>query len=152
MGLTAIDTGVLLAFLDRDDPFHPAATSAMVEAIADGPTVLPGIAYSESLVAVMRSGVGVDWFRLMLDRLRIDVGSCTQQVLTTGARLRAAALSDRRRRQWRLPDALIVAEAMEAGADLIVTTDAGWPPLIEGPRVETLQPTPDSPPLPSPPP
>lgn len=138
MGLTAIDTGVLIAFLDRKDVFHASATTGLMEAIAGGPTLLPGIAYAEALVMMRRIDVEADWFDQMLDRLRISAGSCTNSVLKRGAELRASSLEDRRRRQWKLPDALIMAESIEAGARLILTTDAGWPSLPDGPQVEVL--------------
>lgn len=138
MGLTAIDTGVLIAFLDRTDAFHTSATTALVDAVATGPSLLPGIAYAEALVMMRRADVEADWFDTMLERLRISVGSCTKPVLRRGSELRATALGDRRRRQWKMSDALIVAESIESGAAVVLTTDSGWPPLSEGPYIQVL--------------
>lgn len=138
MGLTCLDTGVVIGFLDQTDPHHRSARAELLNAITKGSVLLPGIAYSETLVAVLRSGADTEWLRTLLSRLRIDVGSCSQAVLARGAQLRAEALEDRRRRQWKLPDALIVAEAIENRADTLITTDASWPVLGKGPEVRVL--------------
>lgn len=136
--MTCLDTGVLIAFLDGDDPYHRTARLAVLESIAAGAILLPGIAYAETLVAVVRSGGGTEWFRTMLGRMRITVGSCSEAVLARAAQLRAQTLQDKRQRQWKLPDALIVAEAIEGGAETLVTTDKSWPVLIDGPTVKVL--------------
>lgn len=140
MGLTVLDAGVVIAVLDRDDPFHSSGIEALLESLSGGSTLLPGIAYAQTSVAIQRSDLPSEWFDAMLSKLQIQIGECTPPVLARGATMRASALADRRARQWHLPDALIVAEAIDAGADLIVTTDHGWPKLPGGPTVEVLKP------------
>ena len=126
MGLTSLDTSVLVAFLDKTDVFHSAAVGAVMDA-SEGETLLPVVAYSELMVGVLAAGATAEWFDSVLDSLRIRVGAIDRAVAGLAAALRAESLRDRRRRQWRTPDALVVAESIHAGADAIATTDARWP-------------------------
>ena len=137
MGLTAIDAGVLVAFLDESDAFHAAAVEAILEA-STGDLLLPVVAYSESMVGVLMTGATVAWFDSVLDGLRIQVGQIDRNVAGRAATLRALSLRDRRRRQWRMPDALIVADALHNGATVIITTDGRWPSLAEDVEVRVL--------------
>jgi len=137
MGLTAIDAGVLVAFLDQSDAFHPAAVEAILEA-STGDLLLPMVAYSELMVGVLMSGATVAWFDSVLDGLHVRVGPIDRNVAGRAASLRALSLRDRRRRQWRMPDALIVADALHNGATVIITTDGGWPSVPEGLEVRVL--------------
>ena len=131
MGLTAIDAGVLVAFLDESDAFHAAAVEAILEASA-GDLPLPMVAYSESMVGVLMTGAMVAWFDSVLDGLRVQVGQIDRNVAGRAATLRAHSLRDRRRRQWRMPDAL------HKGAAVIITTDGRWPSLAEDVEVRVL--------------
>lgn len=126
MGLTSLDTSVLVAFLDETDVFHSAAVGVVADA-SEGETLLPVVAYSELMVGVLAAGATAGWFDSVLDSLRIRVGAIDRDVAGLAAAMRAESLRDRRRRQWRTPDALVVAESIHAGADLIVTTDTRWP-------------------------
>jgi predicted nucleic acid-binding protein len=126
MGLTALDTSVLVAFLDKTDVFHSAAVGAVMDA-SEGETLLPAVAYTELMVGVLAAGATPEWFDSVLDNLRIRVGAIDRAVAGLAAALRAESLRDRRRRQWRTPDALVVAESIHAGADVIATTDTRWP-------------------------
>jgi predicted nucleic acid-binding protein len=126
MGLTSLDTSVLVAFLDETDVFHSAAVGVVADA-SEGETLLPVVAYSELMVGVLAAGATAGWFDSVLDSLRIRVGAIDRDVAGLAAAMRAESLGDRRRRQWRTPDALVVAESIHAGADLIVTTDTRWP-------------------------
>ena len=127
MGLTALDTGVIIGLLDGADSYHLASRDALAEALARGRVHVPAVAYAESSIAVIRAGWTVDLYDEVLARLPVEIGAVTRQVAANAAELRAAALSDRRRRQWKMPDALIIADAVAAGANAIVTTDASWP-------------------------
>lgn len=104
MGLTALDSGVLIGFLDASDPFHQQSVAATIEAVATGSALLPGLAYAESSVAVFRAGETRDWYDVLLGRVGIAIGACNADVAALGAQLRARNLRDRRRRQWKLPD------------------------------------------------
>ncbi|MEX2278800.1 MAG: hypothetical protein WEA76_01790 [Acidimicrobiia bacterium] len=129
MGLTALDTGVVIGFLDASDPFHRSVLEALPVAHARGRMWLPAVAYAEALVMVLRAGATEEWFRALLRRLTLDVGVLDSAGCDRAAQLRFAGLADRRRKQWRMPDALIVGEALAVGADTIVTTDHNWPPV-----------------------
>lgn len=138
MGLTSLDTGVIIGLLDASDPFHVASRQALAEALAQGRIHVPAVVYAESSIAVIRAGWTVDLYNDVLARLPVEIGTVTQQVAARAAELRAATLSDRRRRQWKMPDALVIADAFVGGADRVVTTDSTWPPLGELIEVRVL--------------
>lgn len=140
MGLTAFDTGVLVGFLDATDPFHEAAVEQLLLAAHDE-MLLPSVAYSELAVGILMAGATVEFLDEILTGLRIRVGSLDQTVGSAAAMLRATSLQDRRRRQWRMPDAMVVAEALESGASVLVTTDARWPTVPGGLDVRVLAPS-----------
>lgn len=124
MALTILDAGVVIALLDGQDVHHAAAEDAVREAYAAGDElVLPASAYAESLVAPLRRGAAaaavVDD---LLDALPVRVAPITRATARAAADLRA-----RHGRVLRLPDALVVATAVELGADRLLTTDTRWP-------------------------
>lgn len=124
MGLTVLDAGIVIAALDASDAHHGASVRALREARELGDAlVVPASAYAEALVGPSRRGdeaVGtVDAF---LDALPAAVEPATREVAREAAALRA-----RHGRALRLPDALVLATATVAGADQVLTTDAGWP-------------------------
>lgn len=131
MGLIALDAGVMVGFLDSADPFHHSVLDALPEAHAAGQLLLPAVAYAESLVMVRRAGATEDWYRALLHRLAITIGTLRPVACERAAVLRSERLADRRRRQWRMPDALVVGEALASDARAIITTDANWPPIDE---------------------
>lgn len=127
MGLTVLDAGVLIAVLDSSDEHHAAATQAVVQARDQADAlIVPVSAYAEMLVAPSRRGQGaaatVDQF---LDALPARIEPATRSI---GAR--AAALRAEHGPSLRLPDALVIATALELGADRIVTTDTRWPTML----------------------
>ncbi len=134
MGLTVLDAGVLIALLDSADLHHEAARAVLRRELAVGNQLsLPVTAYAELLVAPMRHGhVAVDEVDRLLADLPASVGAATPEIAKAAARLRATHGT-----KMRLPDAFVVATAETVGADLLVTTDAGWPPL--GVEVEVLR-------------
>ena len=126
MGLTVLDAGIVIAVLDSSDTHHAAARVALLARIeARDALVLPASAYAEVLVAPQRAGAAavaeVDAF---LDALPATVQSITKQIAHAASALRAA-----HGRRLRLPDALVVATAVDLHADRVLTTDARWPPL-----------------------
>lgn len=126
MGLTVLDAGILIAVLDASDTHHEAARSALDARVrARDALVLPASAYAEVFVAPQRAGkeavAVVDAF---LDALPATVQPITRQIALVASSLRAA-----HGRRLRLPDALVVAAAMDLRADRVLTTDARWPKL-----------------------
>ena len=124
MALTVVDAGVVIAVLDAGDAHHVAARDALREARDRGDELaLPGSAYAECLVGPNRSGPeAVSAVDAFLDELPVRVEPATREVAAEAAALRAA-----HGRALRLPDALVLATARVAGADVVMTTDAGWP-------------------------
>jgi len=123
MGLTVLDAGVLIGFLDRNDAHHGSAHRALHEALERGDRlVLPASAYAETLVGPSRRGAAaVATVRQLLDRVPIDVEPLEPDVAVTAAAIRA------RHPTLKLPDALVIATAGELDADLLITTDRRWP-------------------------
>jgi predicted nucleic acid-binding protein len=126
VGLIVLDAGVVIAILDASDVHHAAAAAAVTSARERGDTlVLPASAYAQCLVSPFRRGpeaVGVvDSF---VDALPARVEPASRAIASVAAELRA-----RHAGVLRLPDALVVATALVVGADRLLTTDAGWPPI-----------------------
>lgn len=124
MGLTVLDAGVLIGFLDGDDAHHEGAMTALREATdRHDRLVLPASALAEVLVGPSRRGSeAVATVRELIERVPIEVEALTSDVAVAAAALRA------RHRSLKLPDALVIATAATLDADRLVTTDRGWPP------------------------
>ena len=126
MALTILDAGVIIAVLDSSDTHHSVAREALTQVRSRGDELaIPASAYAEVLVGPFRQGAGavakVDEF---LAALPARVEPATREIAATAARLRAQHGT-----KLRLPDALVVATAVELGAAILLTTDAGWPSL-----------------------
>jgi len=123
MGLTVLDAGVVIGYLDAQDVHHGAAYAALVEARdRNDRLVLPGSAFAEVLVGPSRQGVdAVTAVRELVARVPIDVASLDADVAVVAADLRA------RHPSLKLPDALVIATAISLDADHLLTTDRGWP-------------------------
>ena len=124
MALTVVDAGVVIAVLDAADTHHAAAVAALSRANASGETVvLPVSAYSEVLVGPFRrngkSAAVVDSF---LDTMPATLQPITREIARAAAQLRA-----QHGPRLRLPDALVIATALELAADRLLTTDQRWP-------------------------
>lgn len=125
MGLTVLDAGILIAVLDGADLHHAAATRALRTRIDRGDElVLPASAYAEVLVApYRRNEEAVATVEAFLDALPVRVEPATRAIAARAAELRA-----RHGSRLRLPDALVVATAIDLGAE-VLTTDSRWPSL-----------------------
>ena len=123
MGLTHLDAGILIGFLDRADAHHAAASLVLAEALDRGDHLaMASSAFAEILVAPARAGErAIEVVQDARRRLPIDIVGIDADVALEAARLRAA------HRSLRLPDALVIAAAVEAGAQRLVTTDRRWP-------------------------
>jgi predicted nucleic acid-binding protein len=124
MGLTVLDSGVLIAILDRDDAHHAMAVAAVSSARdRHDELVVPVSAYAEAHVSPSRSGVrAVQTYDGLIDRLPSRVEPATRAIGAAAADLRARFGS-----ALKLPDALVIATAHVLQADRIITTDQGWP-------------------------
>lgn len=123
MGLTVLDAGVLIGFLDSADARHRAAEQALREAIDRNDRVgLPASAYAEVLVGPARRGVeAVAVVGELIRRVPIEIVALDDAIAEAAARLRG------RHRSLKLPDALVIATASVLVADQVVTTDRTWP-------------------------
>jgi predicted nucleic acid-binding protein len=125
MGSVVIDANVAIGFFDPTDEHHPRAVAA-IEAMGSGDALLPSTAYSELLVHPTEKGV-VEALDAALDELRVEVVPLDRTIARTAARLRAG------RKSLSLGDAVVLATAMEAGAELL-TFDGPLAKIAKGPR------------------
>jgi predicted nucleic acid-binding protein len=125
MGLTVIDAGILIGFFDESDAHHLGAKRELANARQRGDQLaVPASALAEALVSPARAGESsvtaildfVERFPLIVAELDIDTS-------VVAARLRA-----RHGQKLKLPDALVIATAIQRGAAVLLTTDRGWPP------------------------
>ena len=131
MGLTVPDSSVLIAALDADDAHHEPARRALSAAWeGSNRVVIPVAAYAETMIRPLAIGGGA------LDRADRFFATQTIEPLTA-AIARAAGVLRSRHRWLRLPDALIVATAMELIADRVLTADERWAQVDD--RVEVIR-------------
>ena len=123
MGLTHLDAGVIIGFLDADDSHHDAARAALSNALDHGDGLfMAASALAECLVGpARRSQQAIELVRTVIDRLPVSVVDLDTEIATRAAMLRA------RHRTLKLPDALVLATATTSGADQLITTDRKWP-------------------------
>ncbi len=123
MGLTHLDAGVIIGFLDSADAHHAAATASLTRALDDGDHLaMAASAFAECLVGpARRSEQAIQILNDTFDRLPIEIVELDRSIATEAARLGA------RHRSLRLPDALVIATSITAGVDQLVTTDGRWP-------------------------
>jgi len=129
--LSVLDASVLIALLDEKDVGRPVARAAVGESKRDHDLLIPVTAFSESIVAPYRrskrDGQRAEAALTGLGNL-VDV---TRDIASRAAQLRAT-------RQIKLPDALILATAMQVAADQILTLDRRWRGVDS--RVRLLEP------------
>jgi len=123
MGLTHLDAGVIIGFLDAHDPHHKAARTTLAQALSDADHLaMAASALAECLVAPARRGEdAIQIVKDALNRLPVPVIDLSTEIATQAARLRSG------HRSLRLPDALVIATAAVSSADRLVTTDRHWP-------------------------
>ena len=123
MGLTHLDAGVIIGFLDADDSHHDTARAALSNALDHGDRLfMAASALAECLVGpARRSQQAIELVRTVFDRLPVSVVDLDTEIATRAAILRA------RHRKLKLPDALVIATATTSGADQLITTDRKWP-------------------------
>ena len=123
MGLTHLDAGVIIGFLDGDDSHHDTARAALSSSRKHGDQLfIAASALAECLVGpARRSAKAVELVRTAVHRLPVSVVDLDEEIATQAAILRA------RHRTLKLPDALVIATAATSGADQLITTDRKWP-------------------------
>ena len=113
MAAVALDADVLIAFLDAADEQHQAGVDELRPRLAAGDELIVGASvYAEIMVRPTQRGSAakVDEF---LDAIGATVVAVDRAVALRAAQLRA------RHRTLRLPDALSLATAQSAGAELL---------------------------------
>jgi predicted nucleic acid-binding protein len=134
VGLTFLDTGAIIGFLDRDDAHHTPASRAIRQATHDGFLAISAVTYAE-LLAGARLGhheeTDVTGF---IDGFVRDIVAVDAHVADLAATIRAT-------HGLRTPDALILAGAQHAGADLVLSTDGRWTKLGDFPITVDYIPT-----------
>lgn len=117
--LTVVDTSVLLAWLEPDEPHHRVAVEGLGEARSAGDLAIPVTAFAEVLVRPYRQSPQAG---RRVERKLTEIGSVVPTSIEVGrraAQLRASV-------QLKLPDALIVATGLELKAAAILTLDQRW--------------------------
>ncbi len=124
MGLTVLDAGVLIGFLDASDAHHDAAHREIRAGLERGDRIsIPASAFAEVLVGPSRRGAdAVDSVQEFVERVPIEVATLDADTAVVAADLRARLGS-----RLRLPDALVIATALDLDADVLVTSDRDWP-------------------------
>jgi predicted nucleic acid-binding protein len=123
MELTVIDAGVLIGFLDESDTHHDSSKRELEDARRRGDIVIPASALAESMVAPARRGEpSLEAVREFIERLPVGVAQLDAEVAIIAAQVRA-----RHGQRLKLPDALVVATAINLEAGVLVTTDRSWP-------------------------
>ena len=122
MGKVVVDTGVVLALLDRADAHHESAREAVAAlASTDIDYRQPAVVFAEALVAAAKiSPEELQHAKRLLVKTFGPVYEVDAPVAEAAAVLRA-------RYPWlRLPDALILATAQIERADVVLTADKRW--------------------------
>src|ERR1700689_1985415 len=123
MGLTVIDAGVLIGFLDESDAHHDTSTRELEGARRKGEIVIPASALAESMVAPARHGdASLDAVREFVERLPLGVAQLDAEIAIIAAQVRAQFGP-----RLKSPGALVVATSINLEADFLITTDRGWP-------------------------
>lgn len=106
----AFDADVLIGFFNRDDAHHAAARRLLHAAEQSGSRLLIAASvYAELIVGPLRAGRAGE-IDTALDALRIEVVPVDRELAREAASLRT------RHAKLRLPDALALAAARQAGA------------------------------------
>jgi predicted nucleic acid-binding protein len=129
MGLAVVDASVLIAAVDKQDAHHERAIAELESALDQQRLRVPAVALSEALVGPYRRGLS--YGRAVERGLRRlgRVEPVTADIASRAAQLRTG-------RRIKLPDALILATAVELRAQDILTFDERWQSV--DPRVRLL--------------
>ncbi len=118
MALIILDASLVIALLDSADRLHRPSLRAF-ERVAGDELVIPASALAETLVIPSRAGK-LEEARAKIQLLDLRVAAVDESIAIEAARLRG------RRRNLRLPDALVLATGGVLEADSILTGDRSW--------------------------
>lgn len=126
MGSVAVDSGVIIALFDSSDVHHVWSMEQIEEIVtARHAIVISALTVAEVLVRPAQAGVA--------DAVRADLMSLRPRVVDVDADLAASAARMRGSRTGlRLPDAIILATALWAQCDYLVTTDQRMAVAVDG--------------------
>jgi len=117
MGSVAVDSGVIIALFDSSDAHHAWSVDQIQQIVtARHGIVISALTVAEVLVRPAQAGVA--------EAVRADLMSLRPRIVDVDVDLAARAAELRASwRGLRLPDAIIVATALLAQCDYLVTTD-----------------------------
>ncbi|MDZ7678229.1 MAG: PIN domain-containing protein [Acidimicrobiales bacterium] len=123
MGLIHLDAGVVIGLLDADDAHHETANAAIARIMGSRDRLaMAASAFTECLVGPQRRGHReVAVVEDLFEQLPIEIVDLDPSIARRAAALRA------HHARLRLPDALVIATAVERSADELITTDRRWP-------------------------
>jgi predicted nucleic acid-binding protein len=133
MGLTLLDTGVVIGFLDGDDAFHAASHAAIVAAMRDDAFFcMAAVSYAELLTGVGLGHHDAAIVEGFLDDFSVAIMPVDHTIAAEAARIRSShtrrVKGSGRRPAIKLPDALILATAeLTDGVDRVLVADRQWP-------------------------
>ena len=119
MGLSVVDTSVLVAFLEATDSHHAAAVAELTRVRANHDIVISTVVYAEVLVGPSQRGPKEEAVAEAFLSTIGGVETVSVPIARRAARLRA-------RTGLKLPDAVVIATGLELDADEILTADRRW--------------------------
>lgn len=132
MGLTLLDSSVLIAYLDQDDRLHVCAAEKVESALRSGSGLaISAVSWAEILNGTKQGHHDETSVREFVADFGVEILHVTAAVAERAAQLQAAyaasAARKRDRPRLRTPDALILAtgEVLEE-VDLILTGEPKW--------------------------
>lgn len=136
MGLTLLDSTVIVGFLDADDALHEVSVARIRELVKQGSLLASVVSYAEVMTGVALGHHPRDPVVAFFDTLIADLLPVDRAVADRAAAIRG------KRRTLRMPDALILATGdLHAEVDTVLCADGDWP-KVKGLdcRVEMLKP------------
>jgi predicted nucleic acid-binding protein len=119
VGLSVVDTSVLVAFLESTDSHHAAAVAELTRVRASHDIVISTVVYAEVLVGPCQRGPKEE---AVAEAFLSTIGGI--ETVSVPIALRAARL--RAKTGLKLPDAVVIATGLELDADEILTADRRW--------------------------
>lgn len=118
MGVTLLDTSVVIAALNRDDALHAAASRELLDERHRNALAISVVTYAEMLVGPLRAGPPAV--------RTVERFAAETRILDLQPEIARAAAELRARRNLGLADAVVVATGLYNGVDVILTGDGRW--------------------------